>query len=141
MGALEVVVLASAVLIAALGRYLLGPRRAGAVRLDGGVPRAGAGLPAPVLFAVMAHELFGADRVPGWMPNHRLQLALIAPVMFSTGHTAHPRPAPRRVSRRRPRQAARVSASPTPPSAPVAPLPLPGILMAITVSRQHGRKP
>ncbi|KUL21111.1 heavy metal translocating P-type ATPase [Streptomyces regalis] len=43
----------------------------------------------PVLFAVMAHELFGADWVPGWMLNHWLQLALITPVMFYTGWPVH----------------------------------------------------
>jgi P-type Cu+ transporter len=46
-------------------------------------------LTAPVLFAVMAHELFGADWVPGWMLNHWLQLALITPVMFYTGWPIH----------------------------------------------------
>ncbi|MBL3664633.1 heavy metal translocating P-type ATPase [Streptomyces sp. M2CJ-2] len=49
----------------------------------------GAVLTAPVLFAVMAHELFGADLVPGWMLNHWLQLALITPVMFYTGRPIH----------------------------------------------------
>ncbi|CAM5572970.1 heavy metal translocating P-type ATPase [Streptomyces aurantiogriseus] len=49
----------------------------------------GAVLTAPVLFAVMAHELFGADWVPGWMLNHWLQLALITPVMFYTGRPIH----------------------------------------------------
>ncbi|WSG27226.1 heavy metal translocating P-type ATPase [Streptomyces europaeiscabiei] len=49
----------------------------------------GAALTAPVLFAVMAHELFGADWVPGWMLNHWLQLALITPVMFYTGWPIH----------------------------------------------------
>ncbi|MGD1218388.1 heavy metal translocating P-type ATPase [Streptomyces krungchingensis] len=49
----------------------------------------GAVLTAPVLFAVMAHELFGADWVPGWMLNHWFQLALIAPVMFYTGWPVH----------------------------------------------------
>ncbi|MBC7269364.1 MAG: heavy metal translocating P-type ATPase [Streptomyces sp.] len=46
-------------------------------------------LTAPVLFAVMAHELFGADWVPGWMLNHWTQLALITPVMFYTGWPIH----------------------------------------------------
>ncbi|MFD0508796.1 heavy metal translocating P-type ATPase [Streptomyces chiangmaiensis] len=46
-------------------------------------------LTAPVLFAVMAHELFGADWVPTWMLNHWLQLALITPVMFYTGWPIH----------------------------------------------------
>ncbi|MFE6282644.1 heavy metal translocating P-type ATPase [Streptomyces sp. NPDC057877] len=50
---------------------------------------AGTVLTAPVLFAVMAHELFGADWVPGWMLNHWLQLALITPVMFYTGGPIH----------------------------------------------------
>ncbi|MBT2454520.1 heavy metal translocating P-type ATPase [Streptomyces sp. ISL-86] len=49
----------------------------------------GALLTAPVLFAVMAHELFGADWVPEWMLNHWLQLALITPVMFYTGWPIH----------------------------------------------------
>ncbi|UXY25305.1 heavy metal translocating P-type ATPase [Streptomyces sp. HUAS TT20] len=49
----------------------------------------GAVLTAPVLFAVMAHELFGADWVPAWMLNHWLQLALITPVMFYTGRPIH----------------------------------------------------
>ncbi|TQK45138.1 Cu+-exporting ATPase [Streptomyces sp. SLBN-118] len=49
----------------------------------------GAVLTAPVLFAVMAHELFGADWVPGWMLNPWLQLALITPVMFYTGWPIH----------------------------------------------------
>jgi hypothetical protein len=39
----------------------------------------------PVLFAVMAHELFGADWVPALLLNHWLQLALITPVMVYTG--------------------------------------------------------
>ncbi|MFI1651801.1 heavy metal translocating P-type ATPase [Streptomyces avidinii] len=49
----------------------------------------GAVLTAPVLFAVMAYELFGADWVPGWMLNHWVQLALITPVMFYTGWPIH----------------------------------------------------
>ncbi|OLZ62734.1 copper-translocating P-type ATPase [Streptomyces amritsarensis] len=49
----------------------------------------GAVLTAPVLFAVMAHELFGAAWVPEWMLNHWLQLALITPVMFYTGWPIH----------------------------------------------------
>lgn len=49
----------------------------------------GAVLTLPVLFAVMAHELFGADWVPGWMLNHWVQLALITPVMFFTGWPIH----------------------------------------------------
>ncbi len=43
----------------------------------------------PVLFAVMAHELFGADWVPDWLLNHWLQLALITPVMLYTGWPIH----------------------------------------------------
>ncbi|WP_314245413.1 heavy metal translocating P-type ATPase [Streptomyces sp. DSM 40907] len=49
----------------------------------------GAVLTAPVLFAVMAHELFGVDWVPGWMLNHWFQLVLITPVMFYTGWPVH----------------------------------------------------
>ncbi|KPC64344.1 heavy metal translocating P-type ATPase [Streptomyces chattanoogensis] len=49
----------------------------------------GAVLTLPVLFGVMAHELFGADWVPGWLLNHWLQLALITPVMFYTGRPIH----------------------------------------------------
>ncbi|MGW7365345.1 heavy metal translocating P-type ATPase [Streptomyces sp. NPDC054841] len=43
----------------------------------------------PVLFAVMAHEVFDAEWVPGWMLNHWLQLALTTPVMFYTGWPVH----------------------------------------------------
>ncbi|MFD8501252.1 heavy metal translocating P-type ATPase [Streptomyces sp. NPDC059687] len=49
----------------------------------------GAVLTLPVLFAVMAHELFGASWVPTWMLNHWLQLVLITPVMFYTGWPIH----------------------------------------------------
>ena len=49
----------------------------------------GAVLTAPVLFAVMAHEVFGAGWVPGLLLNHWLQLALITPVMFYTGWPIH----------------------------------------------------
>ncbi|MFE2183454.1 heavy metal translocating P-type ATPase [Streptomyces sp. NPDC059455] len=49
----------------------------------------GAALTLPVLIAVMAHELFGAAWVPGWLLNHWLQLALITPVMFFTGRPIH----------------------------------------------------
>jgi Cu+-exporting ATPase len=49
----------------------------------------GAVLTAPVLFAVMAHELFGADWVPDLLLSHWLQLALITPVMFYTGWPIH----------------------------------------------------
>ncbi|MFI6764993.1 heavy metal translocating P-type ATPase [Streptomyces sp. NPDC050355] len=46
-------------------------------------------LTVPVLFAVMAHELFGAGWVPEWLLNHWLQLTLITPVMFYTGRPIH----------------------------------------------------
>ncbi len=49
----------------------------------------GAVLTAPVLFAVMAHEVFGAAWVPSLLLNHWLQLALITPVMFYTGAPIH----------------------------------------------------
>ena len=49
----------------------------------------GAVLTAPVLVAVMAHELFKADWVPALLLNHWLQLALITPVMFYTGAPIH----------------------------------------------------
>ncbi len=49
----------------------------------------GAILTVPVLFAVMAHEVFGAGWVPSLLLNHWLQLALIAPVMFYTGAPIH----------------------------------------------------
>ena len=49
----------------------------------------GAVLTAPVLFAVMFHELFGADWVPGFLMNRWVQLALIAPVMAYTGWPIH----------------------------------------------------
>ncbi|MDT9691909.1 heavy metal translocating P-type ATPase [Streptomyces sp. P9(2023)] len=49
----------------------------------------GAVLTLPVLFAVMAHELFHADWVPGWLLNNWLQLALITPVMLYTGWPIH----------------------------------------------------
>ncbi|MEU5610474.1 heavy metal translocating P-type ATPase [Streptomyces sparsogenes] len=49
----------------------------------------GAVLTLPVLVAVMAHELFGAVWVPGWLLNHWLQLALVTPVMFYTGRPIH----------------------------------------------------
>src|SRR5947207_4646166 len=49
----------------------------------------GAVLTAPVLFAVMAHDVFDAGWVPGWLLNHWLQLALITPVMFYTGWPIH----------------------------------------------------
>ena len=49
----------------------------------------GALLTTPVLFAVMAHEFFRADWVPGLLLNHWVQLALITPVMFYTGWPIH----------------------------------------------------
>ncbi len=49
----------------------------------------GAVLTVPVLFAVMAHEVFGADRVPSLLLNHWLQLLLITPVIFYTGWPIH----------------------------------------------------
>jgi Cu+-exporting ATPase len=49
----------------------------------------GAVLTAPVLFAVMAHEVFGAEWVPGLLLNHWVQLALVTPVMFYTGWPIH----------------------------------------------------
>jgi P-type Cu+ transporter len=49
----------------------------------------GAILTAPVLFAVMAHEIFGADWIPALLLNHWVQLALITPVMFYTGWPIH----------------------------------------------------
>jgi Cu+-exporting ATPase len=49
----------------------------------------GAALTAPVLFAVMASEVFKAGWVPGVLLNHWVQLALITPVMFYTGWPVH----------------------------------------------------
>jgi Cu+-exporting ATPase len=49
----------------------------------------GAVLTAPVLFAVMAHELFRVHWVPGLLLNHWLQLALITPVMVYAGWPIH----------------------------------------------------
>jgi Cu+-exporting ATPase len=49
----------------------------------------GAILTAPVLFASMATELFGADWVPEVLTDHWLQLALIAPVFFYVGWPIH----------------------------------------------------
>ncbi len=45
----------------------------------------GVALTAPVLFAVMAHEVFKAAWVPEVLLNHWVQLALITPVMLYTG--------------------------------------------------------
>ncbi|MBW0112062.1 heavy metal translocating P-type ATPase [Pseudonocardia sp. KRD-182] len=49
----------------------------------------GAVLTAPVLFAVMAQSLFGADWVPTVLLNHWVQLTLITPVMVYTGWPIH----------------------------------------------------
>ncbi|HET7488878.1 MAG TPA: heavy metal translocating P-type ATPase [Acidimicrobiales bacterium] len=49
----------------------------------------GAVLTAPVLFAVMASELFNVNRVPDLLLNRWVQLALIAPVMFYSGWPIH----------------------------------------------------
>ncbi|MFV2039371.1 MAG: HAD-IC family P-type ATPase, partial [Acidimicrobiales bacterium] len=49
----------------------------------------GAVLSAPVVFAVMAVDLFGATWVPEFLLNRWFQLALIAPVMFYTGWPIH----------------------------------------------------
>jgi P-type Cu+ transporter len=49
---------------------------------------AGVVLTLPVLYAVMAHDLFRAS-VPGVLLNHWMQLALITPVMFYTGWPIH----------------------------------------------------
>ena len=49
----------------------------------------GAVLTVPVLFAVMAHEVFGAGWIPELLLNRWVQLALITPVMFYTGWPIH----------------------------------------------------
>ncbi|MFG1708648.1 heavy metal translocating P-type ATPase [Nonomuraea sp. M3C6] len=49
----------------------------------------GAVLTAPVAVAVMAHEVFGAGWVPGFLLNPWIQLLLITPVMFYTGWPIH----------------------------------------------------
>lgn len=49
----------------------------------------GAALTAPVLVAVMAHEVLKAGWVPELLLNHWVQLALIAPVMAYTGWPIH----------------------------------------------------
>ncbi len=49
----------------------------------------GAILAAPVVFAVMAVDLFGAAWVPAFLLNRWFQLALITPVMFYTGWPIH----------------------------------------------------
>jgi Cu+-exporting ATPase len=48
----------------------------------------GAVLTLPVLYAAMAHDVFGLW-VPGLLLNHWVQLALITPVMFYTGWPIH----------------------------------------------------
>jgi Cu+-exporting ATPase len=50
---------------------------------------AAAVLTAPVLFAVMASEVFKVSWVPGMLLNHWVQLALITPVMFYAGWPIH----------------------------------------------------
>ena len=49
----------------------------------------GAVLTAPVLFAVMGRDVFGAGWIPMWLMNHWLQLILIAPVMGWVGWPIH----------------------------------------------------
>ena len=49
----------------------------------------GAILTVPVLFAVMAEELFGATWVPSLLMNDYIQLGLIAPVFLYTGWPIH----------------------------------------------------
>ncbi|WNB86989.1 heavy metal translocating P-type ATPase [Cellulomonas sp. ATA003] len=49
----------------------------------------GSVLTAPVLFAVMLVEFFGAAWMPELLMNHWFQLALITPVMFYTGWPIH----------------------------------------------------
>ncbi len=49
----------------------------------------GAILSAPVVFAVMAVDLFGANWMPELLLNNWFQLVLIAPVMFYTGWPIH----------------------------------------------------
>ncbi len=49
----------------------------------------GAVLTAPVLFAVMASDVFGAGWVPDVLLNRWVQLALISPVMLYTGWPIH----------------------------------------------------
>ncbi len=49
----------------------------------------GAILTAPVVFAVMAVELFGATWIPSFLMNHYFQLALITPVFLYAGWPIH----------------------------------------------------
>ncbi len=49
----------------------------------------GAILAAPIVFAVMAVDLFGATWMPGFLLNRWFQLALISPVMFYSGWPIH----------------------------------------------------
>src|SRR6516162_5160974 len=72
----------------ALSLPLLPARRAASTDLTRRVV-VGAVLTAPVLFAVMAHEVFRASWVPGILLNHWVQLMLITPVMFYTGWPIH----------------------------------------------------
>ena len=46
-------------------------------------------LAGPIVFAVMAVDLFGASWMPGFLLNRWFQLALITPVMFYTGWPIH----------------------------------------------------
>jgi Cu+-exporting ATPase len=46
-------------------------------------------LSAPVVFASMGRDVFGAEWIPMWTMNHWLQLALIAPVMVWVGWPIH----------------------------------------------------
>ncbi len=49
----------------------------------------GAVLSAPVVFAVMAMDLFNATWIPDWLMNRWFQLAMITPVMAYTGWPIH----------------------------------------------------
>ncbi|HEX9976569.1 MAG TPA: HAD-IC family P-type ATPase, partial [Dehalococcoidales bacterium] len=49
----------------------------------------GAVLTIPVIFAVMAHEFFGAEWIPSILLNRWFQLALIIPVMLYSGWPIH----------------------------------------------------
>jgi Cu+-exporting ATPase len=49
----------------------------------------GAILSAPVVFAVMMHEFFGAQWIPAILLNHWIQLAFITPVMVYAGWPIH----------------------------------------------------
>src|SRR5690606_16615661 len=43
----------------------------------------------PLVFAVMAHEVFGATWVPDLLMNRWFQLALVTPIFFYTGWPIH----------------------------------------------------